>query len=92
MARPTTKATEALYRHTFNKGTYRITYQSPSGAKRQGLPHDDLTDIVNLTKVGGSTNAPPFIVTSEADFKASFVEYGPIRANTPEGTKDENIW
>ena len=72
-----------MYRHTFNKGTYRITYQAPSGAKRQGIPHDDLTDIVNLTKVGGSTNAPPFIVTSEADFKASFVEYDPIQYNTP---------
>ena len=84
MAQPT-KTPETLYRSTFNKGTYRITYQAASGAKRPGIPHDDMTDLVNLTKVGGSTAAPPFIVTSEADFKSNFTEHDPLKADTPEG-------
>lgn len=87
MAQPITKTPETLYRSKFNNGTYRITYQAPSGAKRNGIPHDDMTDIVNLTKVGGSTNATPFIVTSEADFKSNFTKTTAIKSDVP--TKDQ---
>jgi hypothetical protein len=83
MAQPITKTPETLYRSKFNNGTYRISYQAPSGAKRPGIPHDDMTDIVNLTKVGGSTNATPFIVTSEADFKSNFTETTAIKSDFP---------
>ena len=83
MARPTLKATP-IYRKTNGGGLYRISYQAVNGAKRPGIPHDDMTDLVNLTKVGGPTaDNPPFIVTSEADFKASFTLHNPIQSTTP---------
>ena len=83
MARPTLKSTP-IYRRTNGGGLYRITYQAVNGAKRPGIPHDDMTDIINLTKVGGPTSLdnPPFIVTSEADFKASFTLHNPIQSTT----------
>ena len=83
MARPQPKATP-IYKKTHGGGLYRITYQATSGAKRPGIPHDDMTDLVNLTKVGGPTaDNPPFVVTSEADFKASFTLHNPIQSTTP---------
>ena len=83
MARPTLKATP-IYKKAHGGGLYRITYQAVNGAKRPGIPHDDMTDLVNLTKVGGPTaDNPPFIVTSEADFKASFTLHNPIQSTTP---------
>jgi len=78
MAQPTKKAAEPLYRSTKTKGTYRITYRAKSGNNPAGIPLASDTDLLNLEKVGGSTNAPPFIVTSEADFYANFTVYNPI--------------
>ncbi len=62
------------FRHNHNKGLYRISYQAPAGARRQGLPHNDKTDILNLNKVGGNVHAPAFIVTSLYDFENNFTE------------------
>lgn len=88
MARPTTTKTVTTYKKTHGGGLYRITYQAPSGAKRPGIPHDDLNGLVNLVKVGGPlTDNPQFIVTSEADFLSSFTEHNPLRADTQEGTR-----
>ena len=78
MSQLTKKAPEYLWRSTKTKGTYRITYRAKSGNNQAGIPLASETDLLNLEKVGGSTNAPPFIVTSEADFKANFTEYNPI--------------
>ena len=78
MAQPTKKSPEPLYRSLKTKGTYRITYRAKSGNNPAGIPLASNTDLINLTKVGGSTNAPPFIVTSEADFKERFFEYNAI--------------
>lgn len=83
MAQLPTKQTP-IYKKTHGGGLYRISYQAASGAKRPGIPHDDMTDLVNLTKVGGPTaDNPPFIATSEADFKASFTLYSPLQSTTP---------
>ena len=62
------------YQQRHNKGLYRITYQAQSGARHQGVPHDDKTDIINLTKVGGRLGSPEIIVTSQYDFENSFFE------------------
>jgi hypothetical protein len=78
MAQPTKKAPETLYRSTETNGKYYVSYRAKSGNNPAGIPLASDTDLINLTKVGGSTNAPPFIVTSEADFKANFTEYNPI--------------
>jgi len=70
---PTTATKQTFYRlKAGGGGIYKITYQAANGAHRAGIPHDDLTDLVNLIRVGGPSTAPAFIVTSEADFKASF--------------------
>ena len=78
MAQPTKKAAEPIYRSLKTKGTYRITYRAKSGNNPAGIPLASDTDLLNLTKVGGSTNAPPFIVTSEADFNANFTVHNAI--------------
>lgn len=77
--------TTPIYKKTHGGGLYRITYQAVNGAKRPGIPHDDMTDIINLTKVGGPTSLdnPPFIATSEADFKSLFTLHNPIQSTTP---------
>lgn len=89
MAQQTKKAPEVLYRSLKTKGTYRITYRAMSGNNPAGIPLASDTDLINLEKVGGSTNAPQIIVTSEADFKANFTEYNPI-STTPANPADRD--
>lgn len=88
------KKPEPTYQHDNIPGIYRITYQAASGAKRQGIPHDDMTDIVNLVRVAGPVTSPAFIVTSEADFKTHFTERqilktAPHQTHRPEAGKKE---
>lgn len=90
MAQPTTKTPEALYRSLVTKGTYRIAYKAKSGVFI-GVPSALHTDLLTLEKVGGSTKAPNWIFTSQADFLENFDEHNPLREDTPEGTRTETV-
>lgn len=85
MAQPTKTNYQPVYRHRLIAGNYRVSYQAAAGAHKPGIPLDDLTDLVNLTKISGPVSSPWLVVTSEFDFKSNWHEYNPIQTTTPEG-------
>lgn len=62
---------EQRYKSKHTGATYRLTYRAQNGAHKPGMPHDDLTDIVNLELIKG-LNAPARIVTSAYDLASNF--------------------
>lgn len=86
MARPQPKA-KPLYKHRLLEGIYKVVYHAPSGAHRQGIPHDDKNDILTLELAGGNSGAPKTIVTSLFDFEENFFEYDPLKVAKAEGSE-----
>ena len=84
MAQPQPKA-KPVYKHRLFAGIYKVVYHAPSGARRQGIPHDDKNDIITMELTGGNSGAPKTIVTSLFDFEENFFEYDPLKVAKAEG-------